>query len=471
MKYDAVVVGSGPNGLGAAITLAQAGMAVLVIEGKDTIGGGTRTMELTLPGFYHDVCSAIHPLGYNSPFLSRLPLDYYGLEWIHPPVMLAHPLDDGPPILLERSIESTAQNLGVDAASYRRLFESIAHAWPAISEDLLGPLPISPKHFFEKVRLGSLALQPASWLARWAFRGQRARALFSGQAAHSMLPLDRLTTAAFGIILTLYAHIGGWPIARGGSQAITQAMADYFRSLGGEIQTQWMVATIDELPPSKWVFFDTSPRQMLKIAGKRLPVRYHRQLERFRYGQGVFKLDYALSEPIPWHARSCSQAGTVHLGGTLEEIEVSERAVWRGAPDERPFVLVAQPSLFDPSRAPAGKHTVWVYCHAPARSTFDMTDRVEAQIERFAPGFRDVVLARHTFNSVEMENYNPNYIGGDINAGVQDIFQFFTRPSLSLNPYQTPAKDIYICSSSTPPGGGVHGLCGFNAAKAALSNL
>jgi phytoene dehydrogenase-like protein len=385
--------------------------------------------------------------------------------------MLAHPLDDGTAVTLEKSIEATADGLGIDAAGYRKLFDRLSRDWPKASEDLLGPLPFPPKHPLESVSFGVLALQPASWLARWAFRGPGARALFAGQSAHSMLPLERLTTAAYGLGMTLYGHNGSWPMARGGSGCISEAMAAYLRSLGGEIKTGWMVESIDELPAARAILFDTTPRQMVKIAGKRLPDGYRRQLGHFRYGQGVFKIDYALSGPIPWKAKECLRAATVHLGGTLEEIETSERSVWHGQVVERPFVLVAQQSLFDPGRAPAGKHTAWVYCHAPAYSTFDLTGRIEAQIERFAPGFRDLVLARATHNAVEMEAYNPNYIGGDINGGAQDVFQFFTRPTLSLNPYKTPAKGIYICSSSTPPGGGVHGLCGYHAARAALKDL
>ena len=471
MSYDAIVVGSGPNGLAAAVTLAQAGKSVLVIEGKDSIGGGTRTLELTLPGFRHDICSAIHPAGFASRFLRALPLDRFGLEWIHSPATLAHPLDDGTAVMLEKSIDTTADGLGIDASAYRRLFDPLSRAWPKVSEDLLGPLPFPPKHPFQSAAFSLLALQPASWLARWAFRGTRARALFAGQSAHSMLPLENLTTAAFGLGMTIYGHAGSWPMARGGSQYISEAMAAYLRSIGGEIQTGWMVESIDELPAARAVLFDLTPRQMVKIAGKRLPDGYRRQLEHIRYGQGVFKIDYALSGPIPWKAKEASRAATVHLGGTLEEIQASERSIWHGQIAERPFVLLAQQSLFDPTRAPAGKHTAWAYCHAPANSNIDMTSQIEAQIERFAPGFRDLVLARATHNSVEMESYNPNYIGGDINGGVQDVFQFFTRPVVSLNPYKTPGKGIYICSSSTPPGGGVHGLCGYFAARAVLKDL
>ncbi|MDR3573323.1 MAG: NAD(P)/FAD-dependent oxidoreductase [Anaerolineaceae bacterium] len=471
MSYDALVIGSGPNGLAAAITLAQAGKSVLVIEGKDSIGGGTRTLELTLPGFQHDMCSAIHPAGFSSSFLRGLPLEQFGLEWIHSPALLAHPLDDGSAIMLEKSVEATADGLGMDASAYRNLFNGLSRAWPKISEDLLGPLPFPPKHLLESTGFSLLAIQPAAWLARWAFSGQRARALFAGQSAHSMLPLENLTTAAFGLGMTLYGHAGGWPIARGGSHCITEAMAAYLRSLGGEIQTGWMVNRIDELPKTGAILFDLTPRQMVKIAGLRLPDGYRRQLEHFRYGQGIFKIDYALSGPIPWKAKEANRAATVHLGGTLEEIQASEHAIWHDQTTERPFVLLAQQSLFDPRRAPAGKHTAWAYCHTPANSTVDLTSRIEAQIERFAPGFQDLILGRATHNSVQMESYNPNYIGGDINGGVQDVFQFFTRPVVSLNPYKTPAKGIYICSSSTPPGGGVHGLCGYYAARAVLKDM
>ncbi len=470
-QYDAVVIGAGPNGLAAAITLAQAGKTVLVIEGKDSIGGGSRTLELTLPGFRHDVCSAIHPTGFSSPFLRSLPLEQFGLKWIHPPAMVAHPMDDGTAVMLEKSIDATAEGLGIDASTYRRLFDRLSRLWQKASVDLLGPLPLPPKHLLATTAFGLLALQPAAWFARRTFRGPRAQALFSGQAAHSMLPLESLTTTGFGLAMILYGHTGSWPLARGGSQCITEAMAAYLRSLGGEIQTGWMVESIDELPPARVILFDTTPRQMVKIAGRRLPEGYRRQLGRYRYGQGVFKIDYALNGPIPWKAEECKRAATVHLGGTLGEIQASERSIWRGRVADRPFVLVAQQSLFDETRAPAGKHTAWVYCHAPANSTLDLTSRIEAQIERFAPGFRELVLARATHNSLEMERYNPNYIGGDINGGVQDIFPFFTRPVWSLNPYKTPAEGIYICSSSTPPGGGVHGLCGYRAACAVLKDL
>jgi phytoene dehydrogenase-like protein len=467
-SLDAVIVGSGPNGLAAAITLAQAGHSVLVIEGKETIGGGTRTEELTLPGFWHDSCAAIHPTGYSSPFLRSLPLERYGLEWVSSPAAMAHPLDDGTAVLLEHSVVETAACLGLDGPAYRRLFEPLANNWPEIAQDLLGPLPIPPRHPFKTIPFGLLALQPAGWLARRLFQGRRARAMFGGQSAHSMLPLNAMASAAFGLVMTTLGHAGAWPMARGGSQCITEAMAAYLYSLGGKIVTNQMVASIDELPPARAVLFDLTPRQILKIAGERLPTGYRRQLERYRYGVGAFKLDYALSGPIPWRSNECLRAAALHLGGSLEEIEASEHTVWQGGIPDRPFVLLAQQSLFDSSRVPAGKHTAWAYCHVPAGSVVDMTSRIEDQIERFAPGFRDLVLGRHARGPQEMEAYNPNYIGGDINGGAQDILQFFTRPVWSLNPYKTAAAGLYICSSATPPGGGVHGMCGYHAAQAVL---
>ncbi len=441
-----------------------------MIEGKDTIGGGTRTVELTLPGFRHDVCSAVHPTGYFSPFFRSLPLDKYGLEWIVPPAALAHPLDDGTAVTLEHSIQATASGLQRDAAAYTRLFEGLVRDWPALAEDVLGPLPLPPRRPLKLIPFGLKALQPAAGLARRLFRDERARALFAGLAAHSMLPLESLTTSGYALTMAAMAHRGGWPIARGGSQCITEAMAAYLADLGGEVITNWMVQSISELPPAGAYLFDVTPRQVLEIAGPRIPSGYRRQLQHFRYGVGVFKLDYALSGPIPWRAGECLRSATVHLGGTLDEIAAGERRVWRGEHPDRPFVLLAQPTLFDPDRAPQGCHTAWAYCHVPAGSTVDMTRAVEDQIERFAPGFRSLVLARAARTTFDVESYNPNYVGGDINGGVQDVRQFFTRPVVSLNPYKM-ARGIYLCSSSTPPGGGVHGLCGYHAANAALKDL
>jgi phytoene dehydrogenase-like protein len=443
---------------------------VLVIEARDTVGGGSRSAELTLPGYVHDICSAIHPLGLASPFMRSLPLAEHGLEWVQPSAPLAHPLDDGTAVVLERSVAATALNVGRDAAAYRGLVGSLVRDWPKIGPNLLGPLRF-PRHPVALSRFGLKALLPASLLARAAFKGERARALFAGMAAHSMLPLERPPTASFGLVLGALAHLVGWPVARGGSQRIVDAMASYLRSLGGEIATGRRVGSLDDLPPAESVLFDLTPRQVVRIAGGRLPAGYRRQLGRYRYGPGVFKVDWALDGPVPWKAAECLRASTVHVGGTLEEIAGAERAVWRGEHPDRPFVLVGQQSLFDRTRAPVGKHTLWAYCHVPHGSTYDMAGRIEAQIERFAPGFGDRVLARHTMSAAQMQRYNANYMGGDINAGVQDLRQLFTRPTLSLVPYRTPAEGIYICSSSTPPGGGVHGMCGYHAARVALRDL
>ena len=468
-KYDAVVIGSGPNGLAAAITLAQAGKSVVVFEAQDTIGGGSRTKELTLPGFKHDICSAIHPLGLASPFLRALPLEQYGLKWIQPPAALAHPLDDGTAMLLERSIAATTATLGCDAEAYSRLMTPLVTHWQTLADTLLGPLrPASLRHPFLLAPFGLQALRSAESLAKQLFRGERARALFAGMAAHSILPLEHSLSAAFGIMLALFGHGVGWPLPQGGSQHIVDALAAHLRSLGGEIVTGVEVTSIAMLPPAHALLFDVTPRQLVRIAGEHLPNGYRRSLERYRYGPGVFKIDYALDGPIPWKAQECLQAGTVHLGGTLPEVMLSERQIGHGIPPEKPFVLLAQQSLFDTTRAPAGKHTVWAYSHIPNGSTFDMTERIDTQIERFAPGFRDRILAKNVIPPTALEHYNANYIGGDINGGVADLLQFFTRPAIRLNPYTTPNKRIYICSSSTPPSGGVHGMCGYYAARAAL---
>jgi phytoene dehydrogenase-like protein len=467
--YDAVVVGSGPNGLAAAITLAQAGRSVLVLEAEQTIGGGMRTAELTLPGFRHDICSTVHPLAVASPFFGQLPLAEYGLEWVFPPAALAHPLDDGSAVVLERSVAAASESMGRDAAAYRRLISPLVANWTKVAPEILGPLRL-PHHPLALAGLGLFAVWPATVLARVAFRAEPARAVFGGLAAHSMVALDQPVTAGFGLVLAACAHAVGWPVARGGSQAIAMAMARYLQLLDVEVATGVRVRSVDELPPARAVLFDVTPRQLLSIAGDRLPAGYRRALERYRYGPGVFKIDWALSDPIPWKAAECARAATIHLGGTLAQIADAERAVWRGEYPERPYIILVQPTLFDASRAPEGRHTAWAYCHVPNGSTFDMTERIEAQIERYAPGFRGCILARHVMSPAAMEQYNANYIGGDINGGVQDMWQFYTRPTLRRVPYSTPAKELYLCSSSTPPGGGVHGMCGYFAARAALDS-
>ncbi len=465
--HDAVVVGSGPNGLAAAIALAQAGKSVLVLEARETIGGGCRSAELTLPGFLHDTCSAIHPLGLGSPFFKTLPLGQHGLEWIQPSAPVAHPLDDGTAVMMERSVEETARGLGADAAAYRRLMGPMVAGWDALLPDLLAPLHV-PRHPLAMGRFGLAALRSARGLAEARFRGERARALFAGLAGHSVLPLESAATAAIGLVLGAAAHAVGWPLPRGGSRRIAYALGGHLLSLGGEIRTGSAVESLDSLPAASAVLCDVTPRQLLTLAGDRLRGGYRRRLERYRYGAAAFKLDFALSGPIPWKAGDCARAGTVHLGGTLAEIAVSEAEVGRGRHPERPYVLLAQQSLFDPSRAPAGKHTAWAYCHVPNGSAVDMTERIEAQIERFAPGFRDLVLARSVLTPSRLHELNPNYVGGDINGGAQDLRQMFTRPAPRIVPYSTPARGLYICSSSTPPGGGVHGMCGYHAARAAL---
>lgn len=463
-----VVVGSGPNGLAAAIALAQAGRDVTVLEGSDAVGGGCRSEALTLPGFVHDTCSTVHALALASPFLSRLPLTRHGLELVHPPAPLAHPLDDGSAVLLERSVEETARGLGPDARAYRRLFDPLARDADELMRDILGP-PRPPRHPLLLARFGRSALRSAAGLARGRFEGERARALVAGCCAHSMLSLRSPASAAFGLVLALSGHRVGWPVARGGSQRLADALASHLRALGGRIETGRWVESLDEIAGAGAALLDVTPRQLLRLAGRRLPDGYAGRLGRFRYGPGVFKLDWALDAPIPWTAAEAARAGTVHLGGTLEEIAAAEEAVARGEHTDRPFVLLVQPSLFDPTRAPAGKHTAWAYCHVPNGSTRDMTEAIEAQVERFAPGFGDAIAARAAMGPADVERRNPNYVGGDINGGAQDLRQLFTRPvPRAGSPYATPLPGVYLCSSSTPPGGGVHGMCGYFAARAAL---
>jgi phytoene dehydrogenase-like protein len=468
---DAIVVGAGPNGLAAAIALAQAGRSVRVIEGERAIGGGTRTEELTLPGHLHDVCSAVHPLLIGSPFLRSLPLADHGLAVVHPDLPLAHPLEGGRAIALHRSVGETAAGLGADGPAYERLLGPFVRDWEELAAILLGPPLRPPRHPAPAVRFAALGLRSVSGLARGRFDDDPARALLAGNAAHSMRPLTAPGTGAFALLLIMLAHSVGWPVAAGGSRAIADAMASLLRSLGGEIETGRPVTSLRELPPARAVLLDVTPRALVRIAGGRFTGRYRRALERFRYGPGVFKVDYALREPVPWAAEECRRAGTVHVGGTASELAASEAQVAAGVAPSRPYVLVAQQSLFDPARAPAGAHTLWAYCHVPNGSDADMTDAIERQIERFAPGFRDVVAARHSMGPAQVEAKNPNYVGGDINAGLADLRQILARPALRPVPHATPDPRIFLCSSSTPPGGGVHGMCGWHAARAALRGV
>jgi len=465
-KYDAVVVGSGPNGLAAAIHLAIQGLSVKIFEASDTIGGGMRTKELTLPGLKHDICSAIHPMALSSPYLKLLPLHEFGLEWIHPDYPVAHPMDDEPAVIGYKNINETAESLGPDGPVYKNLIGPLSENWNSLTKDILSPLQI-PSQPLKMARFGLSALQPATRLVN-KFKKARASALFGGMVAHSILPLDKVSTSAIGLVLSAAAHAVGWPMPKGGSQSIANAMGKYFQSLGGEIETGTMVTHFDQLPRARAVLFDLTPGQVVKIAGKKFPEEYVNKLKAFRYGAGVFKIDYALSRQVPWNDPECNKAGTVHLGGTFPEIAESEKDISLGKHPKKPYVLVSQQSNFDRSRTQDHKETLWAYCHVPNGSTVDMTKAIEDQIERFAPGFRDTVIKRHTMNTAQMESYNSNYIGGDINGGAQDIWQLFTRPVSPFNPYSTPAKGIYFCSSSTPPGGGVHGMCGYHAAESVL---
>ncbi len=468
--YDAVVVGAGPNGLAAAVELARGGRSVAVLEGEETVGGGTRSAQLTLPGFVHDFGSAIHPLGYASPFFRQLPLEEHGLEWVHPPAPLAHPFDDGTAAVLERSVEETAAALGPDARAYESIMQGVAEDAPGLASYFVGS-PRLIRHPVALVASALRALRPARALAESAFEGERARALFAGNGAHSFLPLEKPPSALFGLVLGTLGHAFGWPFPKGGSQKIADALTSCLLSMGGEVYTGFRVSSVDDVPRTRTVLFDLTPRQLLEIAGEHFTEPYRRALKNYRYGPGVFKVDFALDAPIPWKAKECLRAATVHLGGTLDEISAGEAAVWRGEHPQRPFVLLAQQSLFDGSRAPEGRHTVWAYCHVPNGSGFDMTERIEAQIERFAPGFRERILAKNAMGPADLERHNPNLVGGDINGGVADLRQLFTRPMPRLNPYSTPARGLYICSSSAPPGGGVHGMSGYLAARTALRYL
>jgi phytoene dehydrogenase-like protein len=467
--FDAVIVGSGPNGLAAAIFLQQNGLSVLLLEGKPTVGGGLRSAELTLPGFTHDICSAIHPLAAASPFFSQLPLGDFGLEYIIPEIQAAHPFDSGNAAIINGTVEQTAHLLGDDAQAYRELLLPVVKDWPLIAPDVLGPLHY-PKHPIAMARFGMKAMTSANHLIK-RFKTPEAKALFAGMAAHAIQPLTNIATSAIGLVLMASAHLGGWPIPKGGSNKIADALASYFLSIGGTIETNVYISSLKQLPSAHIVSLDVTPKQLLEIAGHRFSTIYKWQLERYRYGMGVFKIDWALDAPIPFKADQCKAAGTIHIGNTFEEIAAGEQQTAQGQYPEKPFIILAQPSVFDPTRAPAGKYTAWAYCHVPNGSQKDMTEAIENQVERFAPGFRQTILARHVMNTAQMEAYNPNYIGGDINGGVIDIGQLFTRPVLRWSPYKTSAKGIYICSSSTPPGGGVHGMCGYHAAKQALKDV
>ena len=467
-SYDVVVIGSGPNGLSAAITMAQVGKSVVVYEAQNKIGGGARSAELTLPGFIHDICSSVYPLAIGSPFFRSLPLAEHGLEWIQPPAAAAHPFDDGTAVTLERSVEGTATQLGPDEESYRELMGPLVAGWNGLDADLLGPVRV-PRHPLRLARFGLAGIQPARRLAEKRFRGERAKGLFAGMAAHSMLPLEHWGSAAFGLVLAIAGHAVGWPIARGGAQKLSDALAAHLLSLGGQIVRDCRVRSLDDLPSARVVLCDVTPRQLIEIAGERLSRSYRKRLKGYRYGLGAFKMDWALSGPVPWTSAACKRAATIHLGGTLEEIACSERSAWHGEYVERPFVLVAQPSLFDSSRALATKHTLWGYCHVPHGSTSNMAAKIENQIERFAPGFKDLIVGRNRMPPEKLEEHNANLVGGDINGGAADLRQLFFRPTLKT--YGTSMKGLYLCSASTPPGGGVHGMCGHFAARRALKEM
>ncbi|MBA3396786.1 MAG: NAD(P)/FAD-dependent oxidoreductase [Deltaproteobacteria bacterium] len=469
-RYDAVIVGSGPNGLAAAIELARTGLSTLVVEARDTAGGGTRTRELTLPGFLHDVCSTVHPLGFASPFFQELRLERFGLAWVHPPAPLVHVMDDGTGVALERSVEATAANLGEDGPAYRRLIEPLAGRFTELLPMVLAGmrLPHKPLLF---ARFGVAALQSMEGLARRTFRGTLASALLAGISAHSMVPLDHLATASFGLVLATAGHAVGWPIASGGSRAIVDALVNCLQAHGGEVVTGFPVEHIDQLPEARAYLFDVAPRHLVAIAGDRLSARYRKSVLAMRHGPGIFKMDWALRGPVPWRDPTCARAATVHLSGTLAEVASAEAAAHAGTLASRPFVLFVQPTLFDPSRAPRGMHIAWAYCHVPHGSAIDASAAIEAQVERAAPGFGALVVARHATDAQALAAYNPNFVGGDITGGSPDLRQLFFRPAVRLDPYATSARDIYLCSASTPPGGGVHGMCGYWAARSALARV
>lgn len=468
---DAVVVGSGPNGLAAAVTLAEAGRSVLVLEANEQPGGGVRSAELTRPGFVHDLGSAIHPFGVGSPFFRRRPLDCYGLRWVHPGVPLAHPFDDGTAAVLHRGLDATAAGLGADGRAWRQTFGPLAARWRDLADEVLQPVLHVPRHPVLLARFGVQALWPAAAFARARFRGREAQGLWAGLAAHAMLPLEAPASSAIALVLGMLGHAVGWPMPEGGAQALTDALVAYLHDLGGTVKTGARVDHVDDLPAARAVLLDVTPSQLLRLADGRLPAPYAGKLARFRHGMGVYKVDYALDGPIPWTAAACAEAGTVHLGGTLDEVAASERAVAGGRVPERPFVLLAQHTRFDPTRAPEGRHTCWAYCHVPLGSTVDAGERIDAQIERFAPGFRDRILDRCAMGPADLQRTNANLVGGDVNGGAQDLRQVVARPVLSPTPYRTAARGLYLCSASTPPGGGVHGMCGYHAARTVLRDI
>ncbi len=468
-NYDAFVIGSGPNGLAAAIALAQQGLKVKIFESKDSVGGGTRTLELREPGFKHDICSAVHPTAVSSPFFNTLPLSDYGLEWIHPDFPVAHPLEDGEAVIAEKSFENTLERLGADSKNYRKLFKEFVDSWQYLSKDLFGTLRI-PNHPLAMMRFGWYGMFSSNLLSSSFFKLDRTKAYFAGLAAHSILPLENAFTASFGLVLGTTVHSVGWPIAKNGSHSITKALAGFFEFLGGEIELNTHIESLEEFPANKPILFDLTPQQITTIADSKIPDSLKDRLLRYNYGPGAFKVDFALSEPVPWLNEECKKAGTLHLGGSMEELAYSEKEVWKGIHSEKPYVLVSQPSVFDESRAPKGKHVLWSYCHVPNGSTEDMEERIINQIERYAPGFRDIIISTSTMTAMDFEKYNPNYIGGDINGGAQNLIQLFGRPLIKWDPYKLPVDHLYICSSSTPPGGGVHGMSGFNAARSVLKN-
>ena len=469
-NYDVVIIGSGPNGLSAGIFLAQKGLKVLILEAAETVGGGTRTAELTLPGFHHDICSAVHPMGVLSPYFQQLKLEEYGLEWVYPDVSVAHPLDGEEAVILSKSVEETALNLGRDGNAYKRLLTPFAQHIDSLLEDSLKPLGM-PKHPLLLANFGLKAAFPATTFAKLFFKEKRAKALFAGCAGHSVLPFEKIFTAALGLIFLACGHAVDWPFAKGGSQSIANALLKCFQAAGGAIQFSSRVMNFKELPPAKAYLFDTDPKQLADIAETELPKGYLKRLRNYNYGMGTFKIDYALSESIPWKDKRCLEASTVHLGGTIEEIAISEKAAWNGKHSNKPYVLLAQQSQFDESRSPNGQHTCWAYCHVPFGSELDRSQVIENQIERFAPGFKDIILAKSSMNTKAFYNYNLNYLGGAVTGGAADITQLFTRPVARINPYSTPNPQIYICSASTPPGGGVHGMCGYWAAKSLIKKL